>query len=442
MSEDFVEWVDIQSIIPYTRNARKHGKGVDKVAASIKEYGFKQPIVIDKDNVIVAGHARFEAAKMLKMDTVPVHRASNLSEYQIKAYRLADNRTHEESVWDASLLELELAELNDAGVDLSSTAFDVGELDAYLESCKQLENESAEIMPPLDPVTRFGDVWQLGTHRLVCGDSAHHKSYELLLGAGQVDMVYTDPPYNVSYSGKAGSIQNDTLSQSEFVTMLHDVFRHCYAACKKGTPVYVSYSEKETENFYRCLREAGFKQASNLIWLKNQLVLGRGDYHAQHEPIWYGWKPGETHKWYGGRKQTTIEKAKDLLPVSRLSERSYLLDWSDLHVIIEGDNLSVEAVESGVIREDKPQSSDLHPTMKPVALMERLIKNSSARGNIVLDAFGGSGTTLIACEQLGRSARLIELDPKYCDVIIMRWQALTGKQAIHADTGKPYKAQL
>ena len=438
-----VVWVEIDSIIPYARNPRKHrDMGIDKVAASIKEYGFRQPIVVNSENVIVAGHSRYFAAKRLNMLTVPVHQAIDLSDAQIKAYRIADNRTHEESLWDNELLSLELEELEENGFSLEQTAFDVSQLDEFL-SGNHANEDKVDILPslPIIATVQMGDVWQLGNHRLVCGDATDAACYGALLGASKVNMVYTDPPYNVNYQAKAGSIANDKLSSEQFYLLLQKTFANVVASMKGGAPIYVSYSEKETECFYRVLRESGLLQSSCLIWIKNQLVLGRGDYHCKHEPIWYGWKGGAKHVWHGGRKQTTLANADDILPLSKVGEGQYLLQYANLNVIISGENVKVEVIEDNLLNENKPQRSELHPTMKPIALLERLIKNSSARGEVVLDAFGGSGSTLIACENLNRHARLIELEPKYCDVIIQRWQNLTGKIAINALSGEKYQEQ-
>ena len=440
-SKFLVEIVPIDSVIPYARNPRKNNAGFDKVAASLKEFGFRQPIVVDDQNVIVVGHVRYEAARRIGLLEIPIHRALTLSEVQIKAYRLADNRTHEEACWDHELLSLELQEIEGMGFDLTHTAFDPAELDALLAfSHEEATEEEIPALPP-DPITMSGDVWQLEGHRLVCGDSRIPETYELLLGAGQADMIYTDPPYNVNYQGKAGKIANDDLSSKEFYAFLQQVCQQMHAHVKPGGGVYVSYSEKETESFYRALREAGFKQSSCLIWIKNHFVLGRSDYQCQHEPIWYGWREGKKHLWNGGRKQTTIAEAEKLIPLTYMDDHTYTVRWSDLNLIITGENLKIEAMESGVIYHDRPLSSDLHPTMKPVGLLEKFIKNSSGRGDIVLDAFGGSGSTLMACEHLQRCARLIELDPRYCDVIIERWQKATGKEAIHAQTGKTFTQQ-
>ncbi len=430
----------IANIIPYARNPRRNAQTVSKVMASIKEYGFRQPIVVDKEMVIVVGHVRLQAAQQMGLNTVPVHVAENLTPTQIQAYRIADNRTHEESLWDEELLALELSELENTDVDLTLTGFDSAEIDAYIAELDSNKVGDTEAVPdkPDNPSTKYGDIWQLGDHRVVCGDATDNSSYTALLGAAKADMIYTDPPYNVSYEGKAGSIKNDALSDNAFYHLLSSATKYMFQYLKEGGGTYVSYSEKETENFYRALREAGFKQSSCIIWVKNQLVLGRGDYHSKHEPIWYGWKPGKSHIWYGGRKRTTIEESTDILPVAKLDNSSWLLNWSDLNILIHGDNLSIEAIESTIIREDKPQHSPLHPTMKPVSLVERIICNSSKRKDIVLDCFGGSGTTLIAAENTGRYARLIELDPRFVDVIVKRWQDYTGGTATHALTGTAF----
>lgn len=431
--------VPISKLVPYANNPRKHGRGIAKVKASLVEYGFRQPIVVDEKMVIVVGHARYYAALDLEMEAVPVHIAHGLSPAKLRAYRLMDNRSHEEAVWDEEPLRIELQGIEEEGLSLDLTGFDSDELDHLLLEDNQAHEDALQ-PPPINPQTKPGDVWQLGPHRLVCGDSTQPETYTALLGKNLADMVFTDPPYNVAYEGAAGTIANDALPDVEFRAFLMAAFRAMSAAMRLGAPCYVAYSEKETINFYTAYRDAGFYQSSCLIWLKNQFVLGRGDYHGQHEPIIYGWKGGGRHGWYGGRKQSTIMELGDRFPVTKIDAHTYQVDIDGQLLVITGKDIRVEMVESALLEAEKPAASPLHPTMKPIALVERLVKNSCTRDGLVLDPFGGSGTTIMACEATHRRAALIELEPKFCDVICQRWMQATGETAIHAATGEGFAA--
>ena len=398
-----IEKIDISVLIPYARNARTHSdEQIAQIAGSIKEFGFNNPVLIDKDNGVIAGHGRLAAARKLGLKEVPCIRLEHLTETQRKAYILADNRIALNSGWEAELLSLELSELLDGGVNLESLGFDADEIDALLnkiEPTEGLTDEDATPEVPDEPVTKPGDVWILGKHRLMCGDSTSIQALEALCQDQAVDMWLTDPPYNVAYEGKtkdALKIQNDSMDDEQFRQFLRDSYVAADAVMKPGAVFYIWHADSEGYNFRGAAQDAGWKVRQCLIWKKQTMVMGRQDYHWKHEPCLYGWKDGAGHLWAADRKQTTI------------------------------------------LEFDRPSRNAEHPTMKPVALFEYQMLNNTKGGDIVLDSFGGSGTTLIAAEKNGRIARLMELDPKYCDVIVKRWQDFTGKQATLEATGQTY----
>jgi site-specific DNA-methyltransferase (adenine-specific) len=398
-----IEKIDISVLIPYARNARTHSdEQIAQIAGSIKEFGFNNPVLIDKDNGVMAGHGRLAAARKLGLKEVPCIRLEHLTETQRKAYILADNRIALNSGWEAELLSLELSELLDGGVNLESLGFDADEIDALLnkiEPTEGLTDEDATPEVPEEPVTKPGDVWVLGKHRLMCGDSTSIQALEALCQDQAVDMWLTDPPYNVAYEGKtkdALKIQNDSMDDEQFRQFLRDSYVAADAVMKPGAVFYIWHADSEGYNFRGAAQDAGWKVRQCLIWKKQTMVMGRQDYHWKHEPCLYGWKDGAGHLWAADRKQTTI------------------------------------------LEFDRPSRNAEHPTMKPVALFEYQMLNNTKGGDIVLDSFGGSGTTLIAAEKNGRIARLMELDPKYCDVIVKRWQDFTGKQATLEATGQTY----
>jgi DNA modification methylase len=381
-----IEYMATDRLIPYVNNPRKNDKAVDVVAGSIQEFGFKNPIIVDKDNVIVAGHTRLLAARKLELEEVPVIRAEDLTEQQIKAFRLADNKTAEFAEWDMELLALELE-----GLDDIFTGFNEVEIADILGLDNEAQEDDfdvdAEAEKIIEPETKPGDVWLLGRHRLMCGDATKIKDVERLVDGRHADLVLTDPPYNVDYEGGTKDklkIQNDKMEDSRFLQFLTDAFTRMNENSKKGAAIYVFHSDSEGYNFRSAFKAAGYSLRQCLIWAKNTMVMGRQDYHWQHEPILYGWKEGAKHAWYGDRKQTTL------------------------------------------IRYDKPLRNAEHPTMKPVGLCGYLIGNSSKEEDIVLDLFGGSGSTLIAAEQLNRTCYMMELDPVYCEVIVQRYINLKG----------------
>ncbi|CAZ88603.1 Phage related DNA methyltransferase [Thiomonas arsenitoxydans] len=400
---DKIEQWPTAKLVPYARNARTHSEAqVAQIAASIVEFGFTNPILAGSDGVIIAGHGRLAAAQKLGLEVVPVVVLEHLSTTQRRALVIADNRIAESAGWDEALLRIEMADLQDADFDLSITGFDaiaLAELMAGDEPQGEGQTDDDAVPDVAEtPVSRLGDVWLLGGHRLLCGDSTVAESYDRVLDGEPVDMVFTDPPYNVNYAnsardkmrGKERAILNDNLGDG-FYDFLLAALTPTIAHCRGG--IYVAMSSSELDVLQSAFRAAGGKWSTFIIWAKNTFTLGRADYQRQYEPILYGWPEGSQRHWCGDRDQGDVWNIK------------------------------------------KPQKNDLHPTMKPVELVERAIRNSSRPGNVVLDPFGGSGTTLIAAEKSGRLARLIELDPKYADVIVRRWQDWTGKQATREADG-------
>lgn len=403
LAERIEHW-PIDKLIPYARNARQHSDAqIAQIAASIAEFGFTNPILAGSDGVIVAGHGRLAAARKLGLATVPVVVLEHLTPTQRRALVLADNRLAELATWDDALLRIELEALQDDGFDLDLTGFDADALAELLaDEEPQIEGRTEDdAIPemPEEPVSRPGDVWRLGPHRLVCGDATTAEAYAQLFPDGErADMVFTDPPYNVNYAnsakdklrGKHRPILNDALGEG-FYDFLYDALALIMAHTRGA--IYVAMSSSELDTLQAAFRAAGGHWSTFIIWAKNTFTLGRSDYQRQYEPILYGWPEGGERHWCGDRDQGDV--------------------W---HF-------------------NKPQKNDLHPTMKPVELVERAIRNSSRPGDVVLDPFGGSGTTLIAAEKAGRVARLIELDPKYADVIVRRWQDWTGQQATREADG-------
>lgn len=397
-----IEKISIDRLIPYARNARTHSdEQVAQIAASIREFGFNNPVLIAEDDTIIAGHGRVMAARKLNLSEVPCLRLSHLTETQRKAYILADNKLALNAGWENNLLSLELTELADSGFDITLTGFTQEEIDALkpIEVTEGLTDEDAVPDVPEEPVTRLGDVWLLGRHRLMCGDSTSIEALETLCSGQLVDMWLTDPPYNVAYEGKtkdALTIKNDSMGDSEFRQFLRDCYVAADAVMKPGAVFYIWHADLEGYNFRGAANDAGWKVRQCLVWKKQTMVMGRQDYHWKHEPCLYGWKDGAGHLWASDRKQTTI------------------------------------------LEFDRPSRSSEHPTMKPVALFEYQMLNNTKGGDIVLDSFGGSGTTLVAAEKNGRVSRLMELDPKYCDVIVKRWQDFTGKKATLESDGREF----
>jgi DNA modification methylase len=390
------------ALIPYARNARTHSEGqVKQIAASIREFGFNNPILIRDDLTVIAGHGRLAAAKVLGLKEVPTISLSHLTPLQVRAYVLADNKLALNAGWDDEMLTVELKDLEMEGFDVSLTGFDEIEVSSLLaENTEEGLTDDDEVPSEVvNPVTRPGDIWVLGRHRVMCGDSLSSESVSKLLDGKLADLWITDPPYNVAYVGKtedAMTIENDSMGDTEFRDFLRGAYTAADSNMREGAVFYIWHADSEGYNFRGAAFDVGWKVRQCIIWSKSAFVMGRQDYQWKHEPCLYGWKDGSAHFWGSDRKQTTV------------------------------------------LEFDRPNRNGEHPTMKPVDLFAYQIGNSSQEGEAVLDSFGGSGTTLIACEKLNRKAYLMELDPKYCDVIVKRWQDFTGKKAVLESNGKTF----
>jgi DNA modification methylase len=408
-----IQEYEISKVVPYKNNPRINVDAVNVVKKSLKEFGFQQPLVIDKDNKIVVGHTRLLAAKELGLKTVPCVVANDLSDEQIKAYRIMDNKSSEYASWNYGLLTKEVTDLLEADYDLNLTGFDEFELkdlgiDIDLGFAEQpLTSEDDAPAIEENPITVLNDIWQLGNHKLICGDSTELNTINLLMESQKADLIFTDPPYGISFGGgrakgttekgdkvKAhGMIINDDLRDDDLSNLLKDALSNSKMFAKEEAPCYVCFNYKNFVNFEESFEEAGFKVDSLIVWDKRSIGLGMSNYRPQHEFIFYC-KGGQ---WFGSKNQS------DLWSMSRGNTSAYV-----------------------------------HPTQKPVELISKALENSSKKGDIVIDVFGGSGSTVIACELHNRKAMIVDLDPKYCDVIIKRWQNYTGKDAIHLETNKTY----
>lgn len=434
----------VDALIPYANNARTHSSTqIDKLCASLREFGFVNPVLVDGQDGIIAGHGRVMAAKKAGMISVPTLLIDNLTDAQKRAYILADNKLALDAGWDESLLRLEMLDLQQLGYDIGLSGFDSAEIDALLADIEDespgLTDKDAAPDPPENQTSIPGDLWLLGKHRLLCGDATSAADMQRLMGGGIADMLCTDPPYNVDYKGKAGKIKNDNLSKNGFADLLKKSLSNMAGVLRPGGSVYVAHADSGEigVQFRRAFIDAGLHLSACLIWKKSHFVLGRADYQFIHEPILYGWKDDGRHSFFGGRKQTTIQDC-DYFPVVKISDSEWQLAVGDDVLKISGENVCIELLASSLFMVKKPLVSEKHPTMKPVELFERFIRNSSKRGATILDGFGGSGTTLISSHITNRCCYMMELDPKYIDVIVMRWQEFTGIPAIHGDTGKTF----
>ena len=403
MTQMQIEYRPVASLIAYARNPRKNDHAVEQMAGAIREFGFRIPIVAKSSGDVVDGHLRLKAALLLGMETVPVLLADDLTPSQIKAFRLLANRSATWADWDDELLGLELAELQEAGFNLELTGFSEDEWNELIDADDNTGLTDDDAVPEVteSAISKPGDVWLLGEHKVLCGDATKAEDYKTLLGDELADMTVTDPPYNVNYANSAKDklrgthrpILNDNMG-ADFAPFLLSTCKNILAVTKGA--VYIAMSSSELDTLQAAFRAAGGKWSTFVIWAKNTFTMGRAYYQRQYEPILYGWKDCAKHYWCGARDQGDVWQIK------------------------------------------KPHKNDLHPTTKPVELMERAVRNSSKTRDIVLDPFGGSGTTVIACEKSGRRARLMELDPKYVDVIIKRWQSFTGKEAQRASDGAAF----
>lgn len=412
--------VAIDRLKDYENNPRNNEKAVGAVAESIKEFGFKVPIVIDSNYTIVAGHTRKKASELLGLEKVPCIIANDLTPEKIKAYRLADNKTAELAEWDFEKLEKEMAELTAFDFDMSAFGFDESLFDIEAQAEEDNFDTEQALEEIEEPTTQRGDIWQLGTHRLICGDSTDLNTIKRLMNGNKADLLLTDPPYNVAYEGGTGlTIQNDNMSNTQFYEFLKASFSSANENLKEGGAFYIWHADSEGLNFRSASEHVGWKIKQCLVWVKNTFVMGRQDYQWKHEPCLYGWKSGASHYFINDRTQSTV--IEDKIDINKLKKE----EMKDLIKELIQDN-----TPTTVIHEDKPLRNADHPTMKPIKLMSKLITNSSKKKEKVLDIFGGSGSTLIACEQLERQCFMAELDEKYCDVIIKRWETLTGQKAV------------
>lgn len=391
-----IQTIDINKLIPATYNPRKDLKPDDaeyiKIKNSIVKFGFVSPLVINKDMTVIGGHQRLKVLKDLGITEVECI-VVDLDKTNEKALNIALNKIQGD--WDEDKLEALLQELKLEEFDMNLTGFDFDEVDEILNDINGTKEDNFDVDSAYEeieePITKPGYIWILGNHRLMCGDSTHKDDIMRLMNNQDADMLLTDPPYNVDYVGKTAEalkIKNDNMDDNQFYEFLRKVFENMYIVTKEGASIYVFHADTEGINFRKAFKDAGFKLAECLIWKKDCFVMGRQDYQWQHEPVLYGWKEGKAHYFINDRTQSTI------------------------------------------LEFDRPKQSTLHPTMKPIDLIAKLIKNSSRENDIILDLFGGSGSTIIAAEQLNRCCYTMELDPKYCDVIVKRWETLTNKEAI------------
>ena len=405
-----VQQTPVDALIPFARNARTHSdEQVKQIAASIREFGFNNPILIRDDLTVIAGHGRLAAAKVLGLKEVPTISLAHLTPLQVRAYVLADNKLALNAGWDDEMLALELKDLDMEGFDVSLTGFDEVEIGALLaDKTEEGLTDEDEVPEPLtEPLSRIGDVWVLGNHRVMCGDSTSIDAVNKLMNGKLASFVFTDPPWNVAYGTnlannvqgyKQRTILNDSFDDPQkWADFLTATVSCLSLSTEPGCPIYCVMGPSEWPAVDKALRDGGFHWSSTIIWVKDSLVLSRKDYHTKYEPIWYGWKDG----------------------CARICE-------------------VVDRKQSDVWEHDRPKVSELHPTTKPIELIEKAINNSSKAGACVFEPFGGSGSTLIACEKTGRINRSMELDPKYCDVIVKRWQDFTGKKATLESNGKTF----
>lgn len=381
---------DISDLLPYVRNARTHSpEQIAQIAASIKEFGFLAPVIVSEDNTILCGHGRFYAAQKLGLKKIPCIKESHLTETQRRAYIIADNKLSLNAGWDNELLAVEIADLQGEDFDVSLLGFDEKEIaDLFADGDKKVSDDDFDLTAALEKASFVepGDVWIVGRHRMMCGSATDADNVNVLMNGKTANLIITDPPYNVSFKSSSGlKIENDSMDGGDFYAFLKSAFDNMAAHLEKGGAAYVFHADTEGLNFRKAFIDAGFHLAGCCIWVKNSLVLGRSDYQWQHEPVLYGFLNNGKHKWYSDRKQTTV--------------------WNF----------------------DKPKRNENHPTSKPLDLLAYPIGNSSQENAVVLDLFGGSGSTLMTCEQTNRICYTMELDPKYASVILRRYVEFTNR---------------
>lgn len=461
----------IEDLALYERNARTHSpEQIEQIQASMEEFGWTMPVLEDTAGV-VAGHGRIAAAgniykvgKVISFPDgtpippghVPVLSCNGWSEQKRRAYILADNQLALNAGWSLALLRGELEWLQAEEFDLEVIGFSQEQLDAIFEPIVPENERDPDAAPPEPevPHTAPGDVWVLGPHRVTCGDSAAPETWARLLGSELVDCVWTDPPYNVDVAGKnkmldsrdglgrskSGAVANDTMTPDEFREFLAAAYRALFSVMKPGAAIYVAHADLGgvSADFVGQCKQAGFHVQNCIIWRKEQIVLGRFDYQAMHEPILYGWKPGSRHRWFGGRKQSSIQDLGEGSPFQQQEDGTWAIRVGEVVLQVDANAKIIAEAPSSILRHEKPRRAPQHPTMKPVGLVEKQLRFSARSGDLIGDGFGGSGSTLIAADRLGMVARLVELKPSFVDVIVRRWQNYTGRVAVLESGGKPF----
>lgn len=456
----------VAELLPYARNSKNHSPAqVEIIAGSIQRFGWTNPCLI-ADGVIIAGHGRVMAAKKLGLLRVPCIDLSHLSEADRRAYVIMDNRSAETGAsWDLDMLKLETDELRAMGIDLeAATGFSEEDLAKLFEGIEMPEDDGNAVDPddapdvPEEPVSVLGDVWVVRDesgrelHRVMCGSALEPRDWDVLMAQDEADLVFTDPPYGVSVGekndamakaqgrkNKTGSILNDELQDDDLYKFLLPAFNCLRDVMKPGASMYCYHADSQGLAFRMAFRDAGLHLQSILQWRKNTFVLSRWDYHPIAEPAIFGWKKGAKHRWFGGRKQHTFQEIDADVPAEQLPDGRWSIRVGDDVLLVAGDAV-LERAPTSVIREPKPARSDSHPTMKPVALVRRHLRNSARQGDLVVDAFGGSGSTGVAAHLEGMRSCMMELSPGYVDVIVWRLEAISGRKAVHAITGEAFPA--
>lgn len=453
-----VRFSPVGALTPYARNSRTHSPSqIQAIVRSIEEFGWTNVCLADEQG-IVAGHGRVLAAEIIyakggtirfpngapvPAGMVPWIDCEGWSPEQRKAYIIGDNQTALLAGWDLDVLRSEMECLQAANFDVTLTGFSNDDLlDLFDGPVAETKDPDEVPEVPEVPYSKMGDMWVCGPHRVRCGDSTSLADWSALMQGELADLQICDPPYNVAYeSTLAGSIKNDNMKDRAFREFLLGFYRCSFSVLKPGAAMYVAHADSEGANFRGALKEAGFALKSCLIWIKNSLVLGRGDFHYRHEPILYATKPGAPRRWHGGRKQTTLQDFGDTPVFQRLEDGRYAITNGDSLLYVAAD-ACVEEAPSTLLRFDKPKRSAMHPTEKPVALWERLARNNGRTNDLVVDGFGGSGTTMIMADRLGMCSRLLEFDERFVDVIAVRYANYTGRVPVHAVTGDPFPTEV
>jgi DNA modification methylase len=441
----------VAELLPYARNARTHSaEQIDQLKRFMREVGYTNPVLTHGDKIL-AGHGRILALQELGVKVVPTIDLAHLNEEQQRLLIIADNQLALNAGWDEKLLKVELTELRELDVDITLAGFSDEYLDQLLDEDKAPADPDAIPDVPEVPFAAPGQVWICGAHRVMCGDSKDATHWQALMLGEKADLVWTDPPYNVDIGAKnrgldkadggnrskSGGIVNDAMADAVFLDFLCDVFRQLAANMKAGAAIYVAHADREGHNFQNAFRAAGFKFSSMLIWRKNQIVLGLTDYQSLHEPIMYGWKPGGRHRWYGGRKLRSVIELESEIPVARQADGRYAITIGGRVLLVPAEAELAE-VPGSLVYVDKPSRSADHPTSKPVELVRRNLQSSGRPNDLVVDAFGGSGSTMIAAEEAGMCARVMELDARFVDVHCQRYYDFTGRVPVNAETGEPF----